>query len=71
MIAALMLVVIAVQRYLKVCRPFGAQMTLQRKYLAIIITIAVATVSAVPATFFYGEVEVFNRQTNITGTDNA
>ncbi|KAK3087430.1 hypothetical protein FSP39_005839 [Pinctada imbricata] len=65
--ATLMLIVIAVQRYLKVCRPFGAQMTLRKKHIALAVVLLTSSVTAVPATFFYGEIEVVNRQTNVTG----
>lgn len=62
-----LLVVISVQRFLKICRPFQKQMTLYWKRLSLAI-IAVATIIIVfPELIFYGKVPVKSAKYNVTG----
>lgn len=62
-----LLFVISVQRYQKICRPFGFQMTLhfKRKVVALVFTLAIAF--AFPTIFLTEKIEVLHPVTNITG----
>lgn len=62
-----LLLVISVQRYQKICRPFGFQMTLhfKRKVVASVFTLAIAF--AFPTIFLTEKIEVLHPVTNITG----
>lgn len=62
-----MLLVIAIQRYLKVCRPFGRQMEFKWKLFSMFVVVVLSFVISAPVFKFYGEIEVRNRETNITG----
>ncbi|KAK3087427.1 hypothetical protein FSP39_005832 [Pinctada imbricata] len=65
--AGFMLLVIAIQRYLKVCRPFKDNMTLFWKKLALFLVVATGILLAAPCWIFYGEIEIRNEDLNITG----
>lgn len=65
--SGLLLAVISVQRYLKICRPVGFQMTLKWKRIALFAVVIVSIGSSIPTCFFYGEVEIPNTMFNITG----
>ena len=65
--ASFMLLVIAVQRYLKVCKPFKANMTLFWKKLALFIVVTAGIILAMPCWIFYGEIEIHSAELNITG----
>ncbi|CAC5377607.1 unnamed protein product [Mytilus coruscus] len=52
--SGLMLIAIAVQRYIKVCRPFKSVMSINSKRLAIKLIIAVSMLVVVPSGFLYG-----------------
>lgn len=62
-----LLLVISVQRYQKICRPFGFQMTLhlKRKVVALVFTLAITF--AFPTIFLTEKIEVLHPVTNITG----
>ncbi|CAC5396156.1 unnamed protein product [Mytilus coruscus] len=62
-----LLLVIAIQRYLKVCRPFGLQMTLACKRFSLIVCIVVAVSVSAPLIVYNDEIEVINPETNVTG----
>ncbi|XP_061184399.1 nematocin receptor 2-like [Saccostrea echinata] len=62
-----MLLVIAIQRYQKICRTFGFQMNLSFKRIAASLIISLACGFALPITFLYGIVEVYHPTKNITG----
>ncbi|VDI69094.1 Hypothetical predicted protein [Mytilus galloprovincialis] len=66
--SGLMLVAIAVQRYIKVCRPFRSVMSIYSKRLAIILIIVVSMLLVVPSGFLYGVNDEFieNDGINIT-----
>jgi hypothetical protein len=57
-----LLMVIAVQRYLKVCRPFFKKWSLKIKRMVILGTVTVATMLSIPTVFLYGEIRVVNDQ---------
>ncbi|XP_048776241.2 cholecystokinin receptor-like [Ostrea edulis] len=61
------LVIIAVQRYLKVCRPLAKQMTLKWKRFALSLSLLVAFIHAVPMVHFYGSVPFPNEEEGIVG----
>ncbi|XP_033735869.1 orexin receptor type 1-like [Pecten maximus] len=66
--SALILLVIAVHRYQKICRPFSAQMSLRRKKLNLIGCISVSLLVSLPSLAFYGTSPVIHPEYNITGT---
>lgn len=66
--SGLLLAVIAVQRYLKVCRPFGFQLTLPWKRAAIGFVIVLSAGFSSPSLVFYGRVDVQHPSLNITGS---
>jgi hypothetical protein len=55
-----LLAAIALQRYLKICKPFGRQMNLWWKRLSVSLCAAIAIILYLPVPFFYGVVEVQN-----------
>jgi hypothetical protein len=59
--------VIAIQRYLKICRPFGVQMTIFWKRLALCSCIISAIVFAIPLLLYNDEIKVINPVNNVTG----
>ncbi|CAC5396152.1 unnamed protein product [Mytilus coruscus] len=62
-----LLLVIAFHRYLKVCRPFGQQMTLPLKKVSLICTFIVSLGMAVILNSFNSEIPVRNEKFNVTG----
>lgn len=65
--SGMLLFVIAVQRYLKVCRPFGRQMTPFINKVALGVTFGVAIIIDIPIFVFYGETKIDNTLLNVTG----
>ncbi|OWF45437.1 uncharacterized protein LOC110457036 [Mizuhopecten yessoensis] len=66
-LSADLLVIIAVDRFLKICFPFGTQMTLYWKRVSLMAMCIVSTFIALPALFVYGSVPVVNPVYNLTG----
>ncbi|XP_052103693.1 cholecystokinin receptor type A-like [Mytilus californianus] len=67
-ISLYLLCVIAIQRYLKICRPFGRQMNLVWKRCSVLICTLVSVILFIPVLFYYGLVEIRNPNLgNITG----
>jgi hypothetical protein len=62
-----LLLIIAAQRYITVCRPVGSQMTLMHKRLAIGLSIGLAIIVAGPTSALYGSVEFPNSDGSIVG----
>jgi len=62
-----LLLIIAAQRYLKLCRPLGSQMTLMHKRLAIGVSIGLAIILAGAKSALYGSVEFPNSDGSIIG----
>ncbi|KAK3085698.1 hypothetical protein FSP39_007430 [Pinctada imbricata] len=52
----LLLVVIAVQRYLKVVRPFGRHMDQKLSHIALLLTFIISLLLAIPTSILYGSV---------------
>ena len=65
--SAYTLLVIAVHRYLKICKPFAKQMTRGWKRLAIVIVLLFIVVMSVPCFWFYGSAPVENKDRHLTG----
>lgn len=73
--SALILLVIAVDRYKKICFPFGSQMSEKRALLACVISLGIALALSWPAPLLYGYSTVsngtisgyFNIKVNISG----
>ncbi|VDI71342.1 Hypothetical predicted protein [Mytilus galloprovincialis] len=68
-IPILLLLIIAVQRYLKVCMPNKPAMSLRVKRFALILTIVVSLVCAFPLPFVYGSIPFHSVTYGITGTN--
>lgn len=66
-VSAYTLLVIAVHRYLKICKPFAKQMTAKWKRLAIVIVIVVIVFLSLPCFLFYGASPVQKKDTQLTG----
>ncbi|XP_033735344.1 alpha-2Da adrenergic receptor-like [Pecten maximus] len=64
--SSLLLLVIGLQRFLKVCRPFEAQMTSMWKKIALIVTVVSACLVSSPTVLFYGEIHSYTLA-NMTG----
>ncbi|XP_060062870.1 cholecystokinin receptor type A-like [Ylistrum balloti] len=64
--SGLLLLVIGLQRYLKVCKPFEAQMTSTWKKIALIVTVTSACFISAPSVLFYGEIQSYSL-VNMTG----
>lgn len=64
-LSALLIFVIALQRYLLICRPFGQQMTTGRRRVAIFVSVLLACAGATPA-FHFAELRKFEVM-NVTG----
>lgn len=62
-----LLLVISVQRYQKICRPFGFQMNLKCKRTVVTMVLIIATVFVLPSFFLYEKVQVIHPVKNITG----
>ncbi|XP_052059620.1 cholecystokinin receptor-like [Mytilus californianus] len=67
-IPILLLLIIAVQRYLKVCLPLKPAMSLHVKRTALILTIVISFLCALPLAFVYGSVPFHSDTYGITGT---
>ena len=65
--SALTLVIIAINRYLKICRPFGRQVSLAWKKLSVAFIVFIAAILALPCFAFYGSAEVKKDDCNLTG----
>lgn len=67
-VSALMLLLIAIERYKKVCKPFGPQMTSLAKQLSMVALFVVSAVFTFPTVFFHGEISFPARGTSgLTG----
>ncbi|KAK3086817.1 hypothetical protein FSP39_023953 [Pinctada imbricata] len=66
-LSPLLLLVIAVQRYLKVVRPFGRQMDKKLNRIALFLTIILSLLCALPTPLLYGSVPFPHAQENIVG----
>ncbi|XP_069110305.1 vasopressin V1a receptor-like [Argopecten irradians] len=64
--SGLLNLVIAYQRYMKICR-LGKNMTLGFRRKTLVITGTVSTVLSLPSWAFFARVPVFNYKTNVTG----
>lgn len=62
------LLIIAVQRYLKVCKPFKGQMTLFWRRFALSLCFMFSLALAVSAYFTFGLEKIYNKELNVTGT---
>lgn len=65
--SALFLLIIAVHRYLKVCKPLGGQMTRTWKRIAMCVVLAVAFTLSVSLINFYGSDVFFNEESGVYG----
>lgn len=65
--SAFLLIGIAIQRYLKVCRPCGQQMTLKFRRLWLLIAFIVSVAISIPFVLFYDFVETKSSRYNVTG----
>lgn len=56
-VSAAMLLVIAVNRYLKVCRPNGYQLTGKKRKIALLFVLAISFITTLPLLYFMGRLE--------------
>ncbi|XP_063427638.1 cholecystokinin receptor type A-like [Mytilus trossulus] len=63
----LLLTIIAINRYLKVCRPFGKQMSTFTKRAALLFAFCFSFLLGAPSAFLYGSVEFSSPDMNLTG----
>ena len=61
------LLIISVQRFQKICRPFGFQMSLSFKRFASILTFILANVLSIPFVYLYKNIEITSESYNGTG----
>ncbi|XP_033735884.1 cholecystokinin receptor-like [Pecten maximus] len=62
-----LLLLITIDRYLKICTPFRPQMTLRRKKLALAVIVCAGVAVSLPSVIVYGSVSVTMWQGNVTG----
>ncbi|XP_052719406.1 kappa-type opioid receptor-like [Crassostrea angulata] len=62
-----LLLIIAIHRYLKICRPQRKQMTLKWKRFAMCLVLIIAFALSAPMSYFYGSVSFKNEKENIVG----
>ncbi|CAC5396145.1 CCKAR [Mytilus coruscus] len=65
--SAILLLVITFHRYLKVCRPFGQQMTLTWKRVGLGLCIGSSLLPTMVLNVYNKELELFNTDLNVTG----
>ncbi|KAJ8322032.1 hypothetical protein KUTeg_000503 [Tegillarca granosa] len=65
--SALILVVIAIHRYLLICKPHWSRMTKKKKRFALIFVVVFSLLYSVPCFFFYGGTKIEHDKLNITG----
>ena len=65
-ISLVILLVIAIQRYKKICNTFGNRISLFWKRFSIVFTIIASSLISIPMAIFYGVTEVLNTDTNVT-----
>lgn len=65
--SGLLILIIALQRFLKVCRPFGRQMTSLWKRVLLMCASALSALMHTPLFVFYGEIQLPHPKRNITG----
>ncbi|CAC5419409.1 unnamed protein product [Mytilus coruscus] len=66
LMSAFILLVIAIQRYLLVCRPFGRQMTPSVRKLFVVLSVILSSILGFPAAIFYGIADVSHLGVNGT-----
>ncbi|XP_061196295.1 neuromedin-U receptor 2-like [Saccostrea echinata] len=65
--SAFILIAIAIQRYLKICRPHGKQMDLKIRRLYLAVALFISAIIAFPFTLFYDMAPIESRMYNVTG----
>ncbi|OWF43384.1 Vasopressin V1a receptor [Mizuhopecten yessoensis] len=65
--SALMLTIISVQRFRRICRPFKPKMTLRNKRLSVFCALLVVFLASVPSLFTTGIAPITNTRLNVTG----
>lgn len=66
--SGMLILVIAIQRYLKVCRPFGWQMTIRWQKAAVALLLISSVLIDIPILFFYGTSKIQNEILGVTGS---
>ncbi|KAL3887148.1 hypothetical protein ACJMK2_027101 [Sinanodonta woodiana] len=65
--SALLLLVIAVERFRKICRPFKKQISHRQTFLLCVITVGFSAVVSIPAAVLYGDSTIITGVNNISG----
>ncbi|CAC5413089.1 unnamed protein product [Mytilus coruscus] len=66
-LSVFLLVTIAIQRYLKICRRKGPKMTLKWKKIIMMCALLLSTIVALPSVFITGSIPFQNINRNVTG----
>ncbi|XP_021346223.1 cholecystokinin receptor-like [Mizuhopecten yessoensis] len=66
--SAYLLLLIAVNRYMKICKPFNKQITVYWKKVTLILVACSSVLLSWPCFLFYGSKEIIHDGTKITGT---
>ena len=62
-----LLMIISIQRYLKMCYPFGPFLTRRKQHILMLISLVFSVICAVPPGYIYGSVHFQNPNKNLTG----
>ena len=61
------LLLIAIYRYIKICKPFGRQMTAKWRKICIIVSVIFVVIISTPCFYFFGSRVVYSNDGSITG----
>ncbi|XP_060079504.1 neuropeptide FF receptor 1-like [Ylistrum balloti] len=65
--SALMLTIISVQRFQRICRPFKPKMTLRKKRMSVLLMLMFVFLGSIPSLFTTGIAPITNTHLNVTG----
>lgn len=65
--SAFVLLLIAIDRYLKICKPFGGQLTIRRKKMAICACVVISLILSVPSIMFRGTATIESKEDSLVG----
>ncbi|XP_060079505.1 neuropeptide Y receptor type 1-like [Ylistrum balloti] len=65
--SALMLTIIAIERFQLICRPFKPKMTLRKKRMSVLLMLMFMFLGSIPSLFTTGIVPITNTHLNVTG----
>lgn len=65
--SAFVLLLIAIDRYLKVCKPFGGQLTMRRKKMALCACVLISLILSAPSILFRGTATIESKEDSLVG----